>query len=196
MKILAEKEAEKFLRENAFDVVDGIFVKNKTSLAKLKIKFPLVAKASGKKIIHKKKLGGVVTNIKNSKSLLKAFDKLKKIKGCEEVLLQEFLKGNEFFFGIKKTPEFSHVIVFGKGGSDVEKEKDVAFRVCPVEKKDIEEMISNTKVSDSMSSDEKSSSIKILNQLCRLAEKYPKISELDINPMLNKKIADARIVFE
>lgn len=196
MKVFTEKEAEEFLRENAFDVAEGIFVKSEDSLEKLKIKFPLVAKASGKNIIHKKKLGGVFTNIKNSKSLFEAFDQLKKIKGCEEVLLQETLKGNELFFGIKKTPEFSHVIVFGKGGTDVEKEKDVSFRICPAEKKDIKEMISGTKVSSSMSDEEKSFAQKTLANLCRLAKKYPKISELDINPMLNKKIADARIVFE
>ena len=198
MKVFTEKEAENFLEKNSFEVAKSIFVKDEKSIwnAVKEIKFPLVAKASGKKIIHKKKLGGVFTNIENEKDLLKAFAKLKKIKGCEEILLQESLRGTELFFGIKKTPEFAHVLVFGKGGSNVEEEKDVTFRICPVEKKDIQEMISETKISKKINKKEKTTSEKTLIKLCKLAEKYKDISELDINPLMNGKIADARIVFE
>jgi acyl-CoA synthetase (NDP forming) len=41
-----------------------------------------------------------------------------------------------FYFGIKKTPEFGHVLIFGDGGTDVEKKKDVSIRAVPIKKED------------------------------------------------------------
>ena len=196
MKIFTEKEAESFLYKCGFEVAQGVFAKEISDIDCVDFRFPVVAKASGKKIIHKKKLNGVVIGINNFENLKKYFLKLKKIQGCEEVLVQEQLIGNEIFFGIKKTPEFMHVVIFGKGGSNVEKDEDVSFRVCPVKNKDVVEMINEVNFSKNLSKKEKLFCVKILKKLCKLVKKYSDISELDINPMINGKIVDARMVFE
>jgi len=191
--ILTEKEAENLLEKEGFRVVNRQIIKNKKELNKLKLKFPLVAKISSRHIIHKARIGGTVLNIKNIKEAEKAAEKLCKIKGCEEIMFQEMLHGQEIILGLKNTPEFKQVILAGKGGSNVEMEKDVSFRVLPIDEKDAESMLDDLKIKVR----NKKEVIKNIINLRKLTEKY-KIEELDINPLIITEreavVADARIV--
>jgi len=201
MQSLTEKEAEDFLEKNKFDIAKRANVKDSKELEKIKIPFPWVMKLSSTKIMHKAKLGGVILNINSLEKAKESFNQLSKIEGFEEVIIQEMLSGEEIVIGIKKTPEFQHVLMFGKGGSKVEQEKDVAFRIFPLKEKDINEIMNDTKffsnIKNTINIEELT---KIIKQTQKLVENYPKISELDINPlMINDKIAkiaDARLVFE
>ena len=200
MKIFSEKKAENFLEKEGFKIIE------RTSLNKIsqidnslkKIKFPFVMKVSGEKIIHKNKKGGVRLNIKDKTEFIKNFKELKKIKGYQEIIIQKQINGKEFLLGIKKTPEFKHVLVFGYGGIHVEKLKKVTFRVYPLNSKEIKEMIKE--IVPKLSKNEIEMIEKNLMKLCTLIKKYPKITELDINPLMVSEndaiIVDARIVFE
>ena len=188
MKTFTEKEAEKFLKKQGFRIVDSVFVKKAEDLDSglKKVKFPVVMKVSSKKIVHKTKVNGIRLNVKSKSAAVKAFNELIKIKKAEGVLIQEQIKGKEFLLGLKKTKDFGHVIGFGAGGSKVEKMKKVDFRVCGV--LGVGDLSKNASVK------------KLLDKLCGLAEKYPKIDSLDINPLiLSKKgaiIVDAQVFFE
>ncbi len=198
MKIFAEKEAEKFLKKEGFEIIETIFInkKNKIKWAVGKIGFPLVMKVSGRKILHKNEVGGVKIGIKDYNSSLEAFNLLMKIKNSEGVLIQKKIHGKEFLLGIKKTPEFKQVIAFGIGGTDVEKIGKVSFRACPLNEKEagnmVMEIIKDRKKLDAIK--------KNIMKLCNLAEKYPSIRELDINPLIVEKnkaiVVDARIIFD
>ncbi len=198
MKIFTEKEAENFLKKNGFEIFKGVYLHKEKELKEVlqKFQFPVVMKVSGKKIIHKKRINGVIVGVSNFKQALRNFRRLIKIKNTEEILIQEQVNGKEFFLGIKKTPEFEHVLVFGKGGTDVEEKKEVVFRVCSVlEKKDVQKMFKELKIEKNLCLE------KNIFKLCELIKKFPEISELDINPfMLQKnrvgKIADVRVIFE
>ncbi|MEI6731766.1 MAG: acetate--CoA ligase family protein [archaeon] len=203
MKGLTEKEAEDLLEKEKFNVVKRAVARNKSDFNKIsrQIEFPWVMKAASSKIVHKAKVGGVVLNIKNISSAENAFDKLKRIKGFEKVMIQERVHGEELIVGIKRTPEFSHVLMFGKGGTNVQKENDVSFRALPVSVDDVKEMMAETKVFSLL----KKKKVKIavveqnLMKMSRLAEKYPSLLELDINPLIvnnkNAVVVDARILF-
>lgn len=197
MKIFAEKEAEDFLRKENFDVVDSVFIRKKSEIKNAIEKFPVVMKVSGKKILHKNSIGGVKTGIQNHEQALKVFDSLMKIKDGEGVIIQNQIEGDEFLLGIKKTPEFGHVIAFGIGGIEVEKMKKVIFRVCPMEENEMENMIKEIK---NIKDENLDVVKKNIAKLCSLSEKYPNISELDINPLMLSKgkaiVVDARIVFD
>lgn len=199
--IFTEKEAEHFLGKEGFVIVKSIFVKKQSELFKAvnSLGFPLVMKASGKNIIHKKKIKGVKLNINSYESALKSYKELSKVSSFEGAILQKQVNGKEIFLGLKKTPEFEHVLAFGTGGSNAEKIKDISFRICPLEKKDIYEIISDTKIGKTLNSNEKETLKIVLKKLSELSNKFPKISELDINPLFleNKAyyVADARIVF-
>lgn len=200
MKFFAEREAEEFLKQHSFDVIETYFIDDEKKLKGVveKIGFPIVLKISGKDIVHKSRIGGVKTEIKNFAQVLKAFSELKKIRGFEGILIQRQIKGEEFLLGIKNTDEFGHVIVFGAGGIDVEKVQDVAFRVCPIEKEDVFEMIKEIKNSECLSKEDIEHLSEVLLKLCHLSKNFPAIKELDINPLILEKgkgkIVDARIV--
>ncbi len=197
MKQFTEKEAEDFLEKNKFNVAKRAFVKNKKQLKKIKIPFPWVMKISSKKIMHKAKINGIILNIDSIEKAEQSFSQLSKIKYFEKAIIQETIKGKEIVIGVKHTSEFEHVIMFGKGGHDVEKNKDVSFRIFPI--KNTSQMIKETKISEELNDKETKQIKNTLEKIQKIIKKYPKILELDINPLFidDKKatIADARIIF-
>jgi len=198
--VFTEKEAEDFLEKKGFKVAKRVFIKSKSELSsiKSKIKFPWVMKISSKHIVHKTKLGGTILNISTQEQAQKAFDKLKKIKDFEGILVQEFIPGKELILGLKHTPEFGLVIMLGAGGTDVEEKKDVSFRVPPITEKEAEEMIKELKICNQIKDCNLKEIKKCLFLLSNLAKENPNIKELDINPLIiNKKeavVVDARIL--
>ena len=197
MEVFTEKEAEDFLEDKKFDVIERVYVEKEGELknATDKLGYPLVMKVSGKEIIHKNKVGGVVKNIKNYEISWEVFTKFKEIQGVQGVMVQKQIKGKEFLLGIKRTPEFGHVIAFGAGGIHTEKLKDVSFRVYPFGKKEIKKMIEEVKIAKDL----KKESFKVIEKnifrLFKLIKNYPRIKELDINPLIQGRVVDARIVF-
>ena len=150
MKIILEKEAEDFLEKNQFSVANRNFIKNKSQLRNIKLSFPWVMKVYSKKIIHKNKANGVILNIKNLSQAEHSFNKLSKLKGFQGTIIQEQIKGQELILGLKSTEDFGLSILLGKGGTNVEKIKDITFRIIPINQKDAEQMIKDlkTKIND------------------------------------------------
>ncbi len=208
MRILTEKEAEDFLEKNRFPVAERIVIKKEEQIEEAikKVDFPVSMKVIGKSILHKTDVGGVKLNIKTLDEAKKAFNSLRKIKGFQGVLVQEFVPGKYVLIGLKKTNEFGHVLAFGLGGIFTEVISDVSFRVCPVKEQDALEMIDEIKGKQILYGirGQKRVNIsaikKILLKISNLSLKYPKIKELDINPVIvnakEAKIVDARIIFE
>lgn len=201
MKYVGEVEAENLLEKEGFRVIRRHFCSSKNDLVKglTHVGVPFVMKVSGKNIIHKAQLGGIRLDVKTFSQAEVEFNDLKKIKGADGVMLQEKIPGKEFLIGVKKTPEFGHVIVFGSGGSNVEEKKDVNFRVCPIERADAYEMIKETQASRGLLKEEGLEIENVLLKICKFTEKYSSLEELDINPLKvvgNKSvIVDARMVF-
>lgn len=200
MKVFAEKEAEVFLKDEGFEIIDGVFIKYKSELtnAAERIGFPLVMKVSGQKILHKNRIGGVKTKIENIAQAEEAFEFLMKLPDSEGVILQKQITGDEFLLGLKATKEFGHVLAFGIGGTNVEKIKKVAFRVCPLTETEIINLIKE--IQENIDEERLNGIKKNISKLCKLSKKYPNITELDINPLMVEKdkavVVDARIVFD
>ena len=194
MKIILEKEAEDFLEKNQFSVVNRNFIKNKSQLRNIKLSFPWVMKVYSKKIIHKNKANGIILNIKNLSQAEHSFNKLSKLKGFQGTIIQEQIKGQELILGLKSTEDFGLSILLGKGGTNVEKIKDITFRIIPINQKDAEQMIKDLKIKIN----NKQAIINNLLKLNKLALKDKNIQELDINPIILTKdkatIVDARII--
>lgn len=200
MKIFAEKEAENFLEKQGFNIIDTIFVNKKNQIedAVRKIGFPVVMKISGRKILHKNRIGGVRVGITNLEQAIETFERFMGMKDAEGVLLQRKIHGTEYLLGIKSTKEFGHIIAFGIGGVDVEKIKKIAFRVCPIEKRDVDDMAREVKIP--LKREALNAIKKNMIKLCKFSEKYPSLKELDINPLIVEKgkasIVDARMAFD
>jgi acyl-CoA synthetase (NDP forming) len=169
--------------------------------------FPCVMKVSGD-ILHKTDINGVRTNIINEEEARKNFNELIKIKGTENVLVQEMVEeGYEIIVGGKKDPQFNRVVALGAGGIFTEFLKDVSFRIVPLSRRDAEEMLMEVKFSDlilkgfrGQKPANPESIVNAILAVSRIMEKYPKIKELDINPLFatptNAIATDVRIILE
>ncbi|QQG39007.1 MAG: acetate--CoA ligase family protein [Candidatus Woesearchaeota archaeon] len=208
MQILAEKEAEKLLEKEGFPVSPREYTNNLDILKKIasRISYPVALKVQGPKILHKSDVGGVIIDIRNEQELEKAFTKIKKIKGYKEVVIQKYQTGNLLLIGLKKDPVFGHTVLVGSGGIYTEILKDISLRICPITEKDAEQMIRELKIYQVLKGvrGEKPANFskikEVLLKISNLTKKYPKIKELDINPLIitdsNVSVIDARIVFE
>ena len=171
--------------------------------------YPSVLKIISKQALHKTEIKGV-RFVHNRQDLLHEYSELLKTAlkhniHIEGILVQDFQEGSQVFVGIKKDPTFGHVIGLGVGGILVEEIKDIQWRTCPVEGKDVESMLENLKFKNIIKGtrgdhNNISELKKIVIKLSQLPHKYPHLQEMDVNPLiLNHKYAtviDARMIFE
>ncbi len=200
---MGDEKAYELLKRYGIPLAHYSFVKTeKELLAGLKkTGFPAMMKISGKTIIHKTELGGVMTVGAEDEAKL-ALKKLLAIKGAEKVIVQKKIEGIEVIVGAKRDPQFGAVVVFGLGGIYTEIIKDVSFRICPISAEDAEQMIKSVKGYEILAGARgKFVNIEalkdILVKLCRLASREG-IREMDINPLFCNEqgcwAADVRII--
>lgn len=204
MKVLLGKDAEKLLK--GMPVAKSFLIRHPNELSNIK-KYPSVMKLISPQAIHKTEVNGIklVNNLQEAQQTFNNFMKLVKSKRMKltGILIQEHVKGREFIIGIKKDSTFGHVIMFGAGGIFVESLKDVTFRVCPIDENDAESMLSDLKNQWLITGARGQKPIntknlkQILVKISKLPQKYKKIEELDINPLManekEAKIVDVRI---
>jgi acyl-CoA synthetase (NDP forming) len=164
--------------------------------------FPVVLKLVSPKVIHKTEAGGV-TAVRQLDFLRETASKFLE-KG--KVLVQEHCRGVEMFLGIKNDASFGHVLLAGIGGIYVEVYKDVAFRVCPINAREAEQMLDELKgkaLLDGVRGQKpvnRKALVDAMVKLSKLPEKIPDIEELDINPFFvnekEGKAVDARLVLK
>ncbi len=172
--------------------------------------FPVVLKPATEEIVHKTEQNMVITGISTKAGLKKAFSHLKKriesLNLKPMFIVQEQLSGYELIVGMKKDPQFGHVVMFGLGGIYAEVMKDVSFRITPLTGKDAAEMVKEIrsyKILEGIRNTEKANIKKIqgiITSLSRLSRDYPGIIELDFNPVIanskTAKVVDVRIFAE
>ncbi len=173
--------------------------------------YPLVLKLSGEAFLHKSEWGGVATGLRNKKELRDAYQKMKdnvsrrdpKVKiGFQ---LQEQALGKELLMGLKRDPQFGHIIACGLGGIYTEVFKDVSRELVPVSRKVAEKMLSSLKMYPLLKGVRGEAGVDLeglldnLEKLSFLAAEVPDIMELDINPLMADvtgcKAVDARILW-
>jgi acetyltransferase len=178
------------------------------------IGYPVVMKVVSDDIIHKSEVKGVELNLGNAREVGEAWNRIhehvsaampdariqglyviKMIKGSEEIIL-----------GIKRDPSFGPVLLFGLGGIFVEIFKDVSFGVAPLSREEAKNMVEQTRAFEILKGirgrnpRDMDSIVDALLRLGRLAEDFPEIEELDINPLFvfdegqGSLIGDARMI--
>jgi len=214
--ILTEYESKRILKQAGISVVETKLAKTQKEAVSLsqKMGFPVVLKIASPDVIHKSDSGGVQLSLNNVAEVRKAYDGiLKKVKQqyhravIHGISVQKMVRpGTEVIVGTSKDPQFGPVIMFGLGGIFVELLKDVSFRVIPVERKDAQEMIKEIKGYPLLKGyrgkepADISSLVNIILKISRFIEAYPRIKELELNPIFayrNRAVAiDARIILE
>lgn len=166
--------------------------------------FPLVMKVVGP--VHKSDVGGVVLNVKDTRTLQTEFERMIKIKDSTGILLQPMLGGTELFAGIKREDKFGHMVLFGLGGIFIEVLKDVRAVLAPAGIDEITgeiKKLNSYKIIEGVRGNEgvnESLFAVIIARLSALVSVAPEISEMDLNPLLGTQkqvvAVDARIRLE
>jgi len=213
---LTEIESKEFLQEVGIPVIETKLARTKKEAISLskRIGFPVALKIASPDITHKSDSGGVKLGLANvtqagnaySEIMLSIRQKFPKAR-VQGVSIQKMARpGVEVIIGLSKDAQFGPVLMFGLGGILVEVLKDVSFRIVPLTRKDAEEMIREIKGYPLLQGyrGQEPADIPFLEQLIvkvsELAEQYPQIEELDLNPIFAYKdsavAVDARIILE
>ena len=108
----------------------------------------------------------------------------------EGASVQQMLSGREVIIGMVRDDSFGPVMTFGLGGIFVEVMKDVAQRIAPLSDEDIYDMIRSIKAYPILTGARGKrpadiAALKdVINRLAQIAQDFPEISELEINPVI------------
>ena len=192
--VLDESEAKKWLRALNLRVVKEVVARNlgEALQAAQKIGYPIVLKGIVEGQVHKTELGLVKLNLRNIDQLKSAYRKMLHVRiKPKSFLIQPMVKGDlELIAGVVRDPQFGPAVMLGLGGVRAEVYKDVAFRLAPLNQKDVLSMVSDLKGQALLKGYRGSKPVNMENlanwliRLGWLALKLEKIQEIDVNPLL------------
>jgi acetyltransferase len=161
--------------------------------------WPIVLKLSSPGLLHKKEVGGVITNITDENALSDAWHKMErkteqlddKLKKKVQFQVQkDIVEGIEVIVGFKHDPTFGAVLLFGAGGSYAELIADRNLHLLPINKDEIKDLVSRSKIYRILQGD-KGQPAYALEKLYDLILRMSKLEmmvqeaeEIEINPVI------------
>jgi acetyltransferase len=172
-------------------VIDAIQCEETAS----RIGFPLVMKGLQKGAVHKTELGLVHLNITSLEAARRAYDSLmNRMNGDGKILVYRQVNGKiELILGLLRDPQFGPCVMVGLGGIMAEVLSDVVFAPAPLTEEDALHLISRLrgqKILDGFRGDPPVDRKKLARLLVTLGNAgltYPRIHEIDINPLIVSK---------
>jgi acetate---CoA ligase (ADP-forming) len=167
-------------------------------VAATELGYPVVAKTAVPGV-HKTERGGVAVDLRDEEALSEAAVRI-----GMPVLLQSFLRGGvELLVGSVQDPVFGPLVALGPGGTMAELIGDAGFRLAPLTDVDAEELVQGGKAGRLLGgfrgappADERGMA-EILLRIARLADDFPEVAELDLNPVIARPegclVVDARV---
>lgn len=209
-KILDEHESKKWFDALGLKVVKEVVIKDldEAIQAANEMGYPVVLKGRVKGKVHKTEAGLVKLNLQNADQVKSACQEMLLLETKpESFLMQPMLKGDlELIVGIIRDSQFGPAAMLGLGGVWAEIYRDVVFRMIPLNKAEILEMVSDLKGQTLLKGYRGSKPVNMesiadwLIKLGWLALKFEKIQEIDVNPLLivnGEPVAvDATIIFQ
>ena len=149
--------------------------------------YPVALKIAAPEILHKTEARGVHLNLADGQTLSDAFGSM----NTDRVIVQKMSSpGREVIIGGRQDREFGPVILFGLGGIFVEVIRDVAMRICPIDRGEAGRLIEDTKGARILRGyrNQAPSDLEALKdclvKVSQLLVEHPEVQNLDINPML------------
>jgi acetyltransferase len=193
-KVLDEFQAKKWLKALGLRVVKEVEAKNLGEIlqAAKKIGYPVVLKGMVEGQVHKTEMDLVKPNLQNADQLKSAHRKMLRVKiKPKSFLIQPMLKGDlELIAGVVRDPQFGPSVMLGLGGVRAEVYKDVAFRLAPLNQRDVLSVVTDLEGQALLKGYRGSKPVNMeslanwLIKLGWLALKLEKIQEIDVNPLL------------
>ncbi len=216
---LTEIEAKQVFTAYGLPITETNLAKSEDEAVKLakKTGFPIVLKVVSPQIIHKSDAGGVKVNIKDEAGVRSGYQAI--LKSCKAykadadirgIAVQEMAPlGTEVIVGSINDPTFGPTVMFGLGGIFVEVLKDVTFRVAPVNKQQVSQMVSEIRsvaILAGARGEAPRDRFALEELICRYAamiyDLRDEVAETDANPVLvyeegkGLKVVDARVILK
>lgn len=178
--------------------------------AAAKLGFPVAVKIVSAAVVHKTDIGGVVLGLGSEAEVARAVRLMTaKLKDTpfEGLLVQRMAPaGRETIIGMTRLGRVGSLIMFGLGGIYVEVVRDVVLRLGPLRDTDAAAMVRGVKTYRLLEGvrGEPPRDLNALEEsilrVSQLAERHPRIAELDINPLLAMEkgavAVDARVTLK
>jgi len=135
---------------------------------------------------HKTEQGGVALDLGDEQQVRAAAERI-----GPPLLVQPMIGGgSELLAGVVQDPVFGPLVAFGPGGVFAELIGDAAFRIAPLTDVDAEELVHDGKAGRLVAgfrgapAADAASLVDLLHRLSWLAEDFPEVAELDLNPVI------------
>lgn len=177
--------------------------------------YPVVLKMSSPGLLHKKHLGGVILDIRNSEQLEAAWNTLERKSEHLEASIKEHVRfqvqkeipsGTEIIVGFRRDPTFGPLVLFGAGGSLTELIADKNLHLLPIDLNGAKELVQKSKIYSVLqgNTNEPPQALdelyKLILNLSKLFESATQIHELEINPVIVSQnqvwAVDTKIILE
>jgi acyl-CoA synthetase (NDP forming) len=184
----SEKELKELLASSGLPIPESILVRESAQVldAVDKVGGRAVFKAVVPGLLHKSDAGGVVLDVTTDRAA-KTFTTLKAMGG--DVLVERFVPGGiEVLVGISGS-SMGPVLTVGVGGVLTEIVASASVRLLPVDRVDIEQMISETALDQLLAGargsqpSDRNALVTFIETLAHGVRNWPKGCELDINPV-------------
>jgi acetyltransferase len=177
------------------------------------IGYPVTLRVVSAQVVHKSEVKGVALNLTDAGMVRGAFERMRRdvtaaVRGAEiqHLLVRKMIPaGHELILGAKRDPVFGPTLMFGLGGIYVELFEDVTFGLAPLDQATAARMVRQVKAYRLLEGMRGGSPADIenirdcLQRLGQLVSDFPRIVELDINPLIagpaevGNMVADVRI---
>lgn len=178
--------------------------------------YPVVLKIDSADIFHKSNIGGVKLNIHDMPNLREAYQNILEraavlapqatVNGVTVQPMLQQRDAREAMISVTRDPIFGPVITFGAGGVSASIQKDNATALPPLNSFIIQDMISRTKIGQTLGEFKHMKAIdqaaleQVLLRVSEMVSELPEIIELEINPLLLSPAGaiavDARVVID
>ena len=154
---------------------------------------PVALKVGNPEIVHKTDMGGVALGLAGVDAVDRAFDAMHARFGDDmhgAVVQRMVPAGVEVIVGITQDELFGPLLLFGAGGVTAELLADRVLRVLPLSTQDARETVRSLRTSPLLFGYRGSAALdvdaleELLLRVARLAEDFPEISEMDLNPVV------------
>lgn len=215
ISMLDEERSKAVLRAYGIPVVRTEPADDAASAAAVatRLGFPVALKIRSPDLTHKSAVGGVVLNLTSAQDVADAAVRMlgriqhthpaARLEGFTVQRMAGTRGARELIVGIATDPVFGPVILFGQGGTAVERVADRAVGLPPLDEPLAADMVARTRVSRLLDSyagvaaADRHPIYRTLMRVARLACELPEVAELDINPLIADEAGvlalDARI---
>lgn len=209
---LTTEERRRLFSAYGLPVVDGVIVRTtQEAVAAAVSGGPVALKLVAASLLHKSDVGGVRTGLRTTDDVSAAansfWSEARRLGITPDgILVQPMVTGGlELAIGVVRDPVFGPLVGVGLGGTEVELEADMRFRVAPLTDRDATEVIRETRAYPRLlahrgrPAGDVAALTDLLLRVSLMADDLPELAELDFNPVIvlpqgqGCAIVDARV---